>query len=67
MSRLKCPPVRVEWMLGERVSGSGVIHVTLPWFKIARYIPKSPHVAEEGDVNILSFAELNSYPLHGSL
>ncbi|GFW32115.1 hypothetical protein TNCV_2601411 [Trichonephila clavipes] len=45
MSRLKCPPVGVVWNLGEENVSSGVVLVTLPWFKIMRSIALSPRTA----------------------
>ncbi|GFW60876.1 hypothetical protein TNCV_4870891 [Trichonephila clavipes] len=39
----------------DRVSASsGVVLVTLPWFKITRSVAKTPRVAEQCDVNIHS-------------
>ncbi|GFY03352.1 uncharacterized protein TNCV_1173101 [Trichonephila clavipes] len=35
-------------------ASSGVVHVTCPWFKITWSVAKRPHVAEQGDINILS-------------
>ncbi|GFV09489.1 uncharacterized protein TNCV_3158871 [Trichonephila clavipes] len=35
-------------------SSSGVVLVTLPWFKMTRSVAKSPRVAEQCDVNIHS-------------
>ncbi|GFW61450.1 hypothetical protein TNCV_346981 [Trichonephila clavipes] len=35
-------------------ASSGVVHVTLPWFKITLSVAKSPRVAEQCDINIHS-------------
>ncbi|GFY32194.1 uncharacterized protein TNCV_3557021 [Trichonephila clavipes] len=38
-------------------ANSGVVHVTLPWFKITSSVTKRPRVPEECDVNIQSISE----------
>ncbi|GFT33885.1 hypothetical protein TNCV_4383711 [Trichonephila clavipes] len=54
LSKLKLPPDGVEWKLREEGASSGVVLVTLPWYKMTRSVAKSPRVAEQCDVNIHS-------------
>ncbi|GFW96038.1 uncharacterized protein TNCV_957521 [Trichonephila clavipes] len=42
-------------------ASSGVVHVTLPWFKITWSVAKSFRVAEQCDVNIQSINRLYRY------
>ncbi|GFW18468.1 uncharacterized protein TNCV_1184951 [Trichonephila clavipes] len=52
-------------------ASSGVVHVTLPWFKITWSVAKSPRAAEQCDVNIQSInqsqqeSQYNTYKEHG--
>ncbi|GFV18615.1 uncharacterized protein TNCV_2872461 [Trichonephila clavipes] len=48
---------------------SGVVHVTLPWFKTKWSVAKSPRVAEQCDVNIhaLNLMNLPNRPLVGTI
>ncbi|GFT48156.1 uncharacterized protein TNCV_1001341 [Trichonephila clavipes] len=43
-------------------TSSGVVHVTLPWFKIKWSVAKSLRVAEQCDVNIHSFTHSLTVP-----
>ncbi|GFW28017.1 uncharacterized protein TNCV_768971 [Trichonephila clavipes] len=45
---------------------SGVVHVTLPWFKITWSVAKSPRVAEQCDVNINSLTHRQQFEGCGS-